>query len=179
MIIPDRKLIELLKTKEIVIHGLNHEQIQPSSIDLRLGNHFLKMDENNLSSIKIGEEVNYVEYNENEIFIPPHSYILATTKEYLKLPNNITAFVGGRSTITRLGLFVQNTGWIPPGFEGEITLELYNANRVPIQIQSNKRICQLVFSQMNDESINPYRGKYQGQKNATGSILDEKNLKNY
>ncbi|WP_306298989.1 hypothetical protein [Bacillus sp. OV166] len=52
----------------------------------------------------------------------------------------MTAFVEGRSSIGRLGLFIQNAGWVDPGFEGHITLELYNANRVPIELRAGRRI---------------------------------------
>ena len=89
--------------------------------------------------------------------------------EYVRLPNNLTAFVEGRSSIGRMGLFIQNAGWVDPGFEGEITLELYNANQLPIRLKSGRRVCQLVFAQMDQEAFYPYQGKYQGQRDATGS----------
>ena len=57
------------------------------------------------------------------------SVCVATTMEYFKLPINITAFVEGRSSLGRMGLFIQNAGWADSGFEGEITLELSNSNR--------------------------------------------------
>ncbi|MBU1151751.1 dCTP deaminase, partial [Patescibacteria group bacterium] len=104
-----------------------------------------------------------------EFTIPPHTFLLATIQEYIKLPNNLTAFVEGRSSIGRIGLFIQNAGWVDPGFEGRITLELYNASSLPIVLKAGKRICQLVFAQMDQEAENPYRGKYQGQSQTVGS----------
>jgi len=89
--------------------------------------------------------------------------------EYVRLPNNLTAFVEGRSSIGRIGLFIQNAGWVDPGFEGRITLELYNASSLPIMLQAGRRICQLVFCSMDREAEKPYAGKYQGQKKAVGS----------
>jgi len=77
--------------------------------------------------------------------------------------------VEGRSSIGRIGLFIQNAGWIDPGFEGRITLELYNASSLPIKLQAGKRICQLVFCTMDQKAENPYQGKYQGQKVTVGS----------
>ena len=87
----------------------------------------------------------------------------------------MTAFVEGRSSLGRMGLFIQNAGWVDPGFKGEITLELFNANRCAIELQSGRRVGQLVFAQMDDTAWNPYNGKYQGQKGATGSkvFMDE------
>jgi len=105
------------------------------------------------------------------IVIPPHSFLLATTREYIRLPNDLTAFVEGRSSIGRIGLFIQNAGWVDPGFEGTITLELYNANRLPIRLQEGRRICQLVFARMDQVAHRPYQGKYQFQQRATGSRI--------
>ncbi|RKD33917.1 dCTP deaminase [Thermohalobacter berrensis] len=169
MILSDKTLKEMISNNKLIIDPLTEEQIQPASVDLRLGRNFLKVDENSIESMCLDKEIKYVEFNSNEVIIPPNSFLLATTKEYIKLPNNVTAFVEGRSSIGRMGLFIQNAGWVDPGFEGEITLELYNANRLPIKLKAGRRICQLVFALMDEEAENPYNGKYQGQKKATGS----------
>lgn len=107
----------------------------------------------------------------------PGEFVLATTMEYFELPDNLTAFVEGRSSLGRMGLFIQNAGWVDPGFKGEITLELFNANRCAIELKAGRRVGQLVFAQLDDNARNPYRGKYQGQKGATGSkvFLDKEN----
>lgn len=169
MILSDKTIKKKLANKELIIDPIDNLQIQPASVDMRLGNDFLKVDENSLPVMTLNDEVNYKEVNGSEIIIPPHSFLLATTKEYIKLPDNLTAFVEGRSSIGRMGLFIQNAGWVDPGFEGQITLELYNANRLPIKLESDRRICQLVFASMDKEADNPYQGKYQGQKNTVGT----------
>lgn len=160
----------MIENKELVIEPIEEDrQIQPASVDIRLGRHFLKVDENRVESMCLQEEIEYIEIESDEIIIPPNSFLLATTMEYIKLPNYLTAFVEGRSSIGRMGLFIQNAGWVNPGFEGEITLELYNANRLPIKLISGRRICQLVFALMDKATLNPYDGKYQRQRRATGS----------
>ena len=171
MILSDVTLKSMLNSGELVVDPLTEEQIQPASIDVRLSDHFLKVDENRLEVIRLDKEVSYEEITQSEIVIPPNSFLLATTREYICLPNDVTAFVEGRSSIGRIGLFIQNAGWVDPGFEGMITLELYNANRLPIRLQAGRRICQLVFARMDQTTPNPYRGKYQGQRNATGSRI--------
>lgn len=171
MILSDRKIIELLNNKELQIAPIDDEQIQPASVDIRLGNHFLKLDENRIEAMSMTDEIKYISFEADEIIIPPHSFLLATTKEYIKLPNNLTAFVEGRSSVGRMGLFIQNAGWVDPGFEGQITLELFNANRLPIRLESGRRICQLVFAQMDQAAASPYCGKYQGQMNSVGSRI--------
>lgn len=159
----------MVESGELGIGPLTPESIQPASVDCRLGNHYLMMEEADNSVIDLSSEIKYRDYSGDSVLLPPHSFILATTMEYVRLPNNITAFVEGRSSIGRMGLFIQNAGWVDPGFEGQITLELFNANSLPIRLEAGRRICQLVFCKMDDVALNPYRGKYQGQRNTTGS----------
>ncbi len=169
MILSDVTIRQMLDRGELVVSPVEQHQIQPASVDLRLGRHFLKVDENSMASIAMDEEIKYVEIERDEIIIPPHSFLLATTMEYIKLPPGITAFVEGRSSIGRMGLFIQNAGWVDAGFEGEITLELFNANRLPIRLLSGRRVCQLVFARMDKKAERPYAGKYLYQRKATGS----------
>ncbi len=169
MILSDKTLQSMIKTGDLVVEPLTPESIQPASVDCRLGTHFLVVEDFNMTSIDMDSEVKYREFEGDTITIPPHTFLLATTMEWVKLPNDLTAFVEGRSSIGRLGLFIQNAGWVDPGFEGNITLELYNANSLPITLKAGRRICQLVFCKMDQEALNPYRGKYQGQKRSVGS----------
>lgn len=174
MILSGRTILEKLEKKELYIEPITRSQIQPASVDLRLGNHFLTIDEHVTPMISLDKPAEYKEIYQQVIIIPPQSFILGTTLEFISLPNNMTAFVEGRSSIGRLGLFIQNAGWVDPGFEGHITLELYNANRVPIELKEGRRICQLVLASL-DQETTPYMGKYVGQNKATESrvYLDE------
>lgn len=178
MILSDRDIREYIDKKQLVIRPLEEGQIQPASIDLRLGNHFLKLCENDFSLMTMTEETAYDSFVSEEVIIPSNSFLLATTREYIELPGNLTAFVEGRSSIGRMGLFIQNAGWVDPGFRGRITLELYNANRLPICLKADRRICQLVFAQMKNPAEQVYNGKYQGQQLSVGSriFLDKENI---
>lgn len=169
MIISDKTLKKLLKSGELVVTPLAKESIQPASIDCRLGDTFLEIDTSAMSTISMSDEIIYRKVVRDTITIPAHSFILATTVEYFEIPPNITAFVEGRSSIGRMGLFIQNAGLIDPGFKGKVTLELYNANSLPIVLEKNRRICQFVFYFMDQAAENPYKGKYQGQDNTVGS----------
>ena len=171
MILSDKSIKKYLESGELLIEPLEPRQIQPASVDIRLGHNFLRLDENNFGTMTMTDEIEYTRFECDELIIPSGSFLLATTMEYIRLPNNLTAFVEGRSSIGRMGLFIQNAGWVDPGFEGEITLELYNANRLPIRLEAGRRICQLVFAAMDDEAENPYCGKYQKQRSAVGSRI--------
>lgn len=169
MIISDKTLKKLIKSGDLVVDPINEQSIQPASIDCRLGDTFLEIDSSAMSAISMSDEIIYRKVVKDSITIPAHSFILATTIEYIELPDNITAFVEGRSSIGRMGLFIQNAGWVDPGFKGKVTLELYNANSLPIILEKNRRICQFVFCFMDDHAETPYVGKYQGQKDTVGS----------
>ncbi|MCB0379349.1 MAG: dCTP deaminase [Bdellovibrionales bacterium] len=169
MILSDGGLKKLIDEGQLVVDPLTPESIQPASIDCRLGDHFLVVEQHDMKTISMSQEIKYREVVADRIVIAPHSFLLATTMEYIKLPNNMVSFVEGRSSIGRMGLFIQNAGWVDPGFEGRITLELYNANSLPIELEAGRRICQLVFGLMDDEALSPYQGKYQGQTKSVGS----------
>lgn len=175
MIISDYSIKKMLASGELSISPIDDHQIQPASVDIRLGNTFGIIDDTTHSILHLDKEIRYKTIQAERYLLLPGQFVLATTKEYFKLPNNITAFVEGRSSIGRLGLFIQNAGWVDPGFEGEITLELFNANKCAIELQFGHRVGQLVFAMLDENALNPYCGKYQGQRGATGSkiFLDE------
>ena len=169
MILSDKTISEMLKRKDLVIEPLNAEQIQPASVDIRLGNTFSIVEDTPSGIITLNSEIRYKTITADRYLLLPGQFVLATTMEYFELPDDLTAFVEGRSSLGRMGLFIQNAGWVDPGFHGEITLELFNANRCAIELQTGRRVGQLVFAKMDSAALNPYRGKYQGQRGATGS----------
>lgn len=169
MILSDKSIRQKLDSGHLVIDPLDPASIQPASIDCRLGTHFLLIDEHHMDFITMKDEIKYRAIDSDAITLPPHSFLLATTLEHIELPDDLTAFVEGRSSIGRMGLFIQNAGWVDPGFKGRITLELYNANSLPIRLESHRRICQLVFCKMDSRADRPYQGKYQNQQTTIGS----------
>lgn len=171
MILSDRTLKGMIESGELYVDPLQENSIQPASIDCHLGSHYLIVDDFNMGTMKLDAEISYREVNSETLILPPHTFILATTAEYVKMPPDLTAFVEGRSSIGRMGLFIQNAGWVDPGFEGRITLELFNANSLPIELQAGRRICQLVFCKMDQVADTPYQGKYQGQSQSVGSRI--------
>lgn len=169
MILSDKTILKMLKAKTLTIEPLEIGQVQPASVDIRLGNTFSIVEDSATGILDLENEMHYKTIASNTYLLLPNQFVLATTMEYFELPNDLTAFVEGRSSLGRMGLFIQNAGWVDPGFRGEITLELYNANRCAIELKAGRRVGQLVFAKMDNTALNPYHGKYQGQKGATGS----------
>lgn len=170
MILTDGTIKRLLAQGTLGIDPLDPIQIGPASVDLRLGTTFLT-PRATAGMYSMSEEVEYETAEGDSFIVPTHGFVLATTREYIRLPHDLTAFVEGRSSVGRLGLFIQNAGWVDPGFEGAITLELYNANAAPMRIEAGRRICQLVIARADAPVEMPYRGKYQGQRVTTGSRI--------
>lgn len=131
-------------------------QLQPASIDLRLDNKYLP----------INDEI----VKENmEITLPPHELILCQTLEHITLPSNICAWVQGKSSLGRQGIMVHVTaGFIDPSFSGNITLEMYNLTNKPITLKAGDKIAQIIFNILDSPSYRPYghhelNNHYQGQ----------------
>jgi dCTP deaminase len=177
MILSDKTILKMIAEKSLIIEPLERNQIQPASVDIRLGKTFSIVEDSSAGIINLEKEIKYKTITSDTYILLPNQFVLATTMEYFELPNDLTAFVEGRSSLGRMGLFIQNAGWVDPGFKGEITLELYNANRCAIELRAGRRVGQLVFAKMDDIALNPYSGKYQGQRGATGSrvFLDNEN----
>ncbi|MCH5325247.1 MAG: dCTP deaminase [Eubacterium sp.] len=175
MILSDKTIIKMLDEGSLTITPLEQAQIQPASVDVRLGDTFGVVEDSSKGIITLDSEISYKTIKTDTYLLLPGQFVLATTMEYFELPDNLTAFVEGRSSLGRMGLFIQNAGWVDPGFKGEITLELFNANRCAIELKAGRRVGQLVFAEMDNNALNPYNGKYQGQTGATGSrvFMDE------
>jgi dCTP deaminase len=169
MILSDKTILDMVVDNRLGIAPLDRSQIQPASVDIRLGNTFSIVEDFPDGIVTMDSKIAYKTITADRYVLMPGQFVLATTMEYFRLPDNLTAFVEGRSSLGRMGLFIQNAGWVDPGFEGEITLELFNANKCAIELKAGRRVGQLVFAEMDKPALHPYRGKYQGQKGATGS----------
>ncbi len=177
MILSDKTITRMCADGTLSISPLEHEQIQPASVDIRLGDTFNIVEDSPAGIITLDSEIKYKTIKADTYLLLPGQFVLATTMETISLPENLTSFVEGRSSLGRMGLFIQNAGWVDPGFQGEITLELFNANRCAIELKAGRRVGQLVLAEMDEAALNPYNGKYQGQKGATGSRvhMDQEN----
>ncbi len=170
MILSDKTIIEYINCSKIRIDPFNEKLVQCSSLDLRLDSSIAFYENTDIIDVKTPIQAKTSSFEEHFV-IKPGEFLLASTLEYIKLPENITAFVEGRSSLGRLGLFIENAGWVDAGFEGQITLELYNANKYPIKLYKNMKICQLVFALLDKIPSNIYKGKYSAQRGATPSRI--------
>lgn len=111
MILSDRTIEKMLAEGSLTITPLTKEQIQPASVDIRLGNTFSITEDSSTGVITMEREILYRTIQTDTYILLPGQFILATTMEYFELPDDLTAFVEGRSSLGRMGLFIQNAGW--------------------------------------------------------------------
>ena len=164
-ILSDKTIKEYLNEGKIVIDPLKDEQqIQPSSVDMRLGDEFKVFKVIRKPYIDPKDEEDIAEYMESStvpegeaFIIHPNEFALATTQEYVKVPDDLVARVEGRSSMGRLGVTMHVTaGYVDPGFEGRITLEISNIGAMPVALYPGQRVCQLVFETMTTPAELPY-----------------------
>lgn len=164
-ILSDKTIKECLEEGKIVIDPLKDEQqIQPSSVDMRLGDEFKVFKVIRKPYIDPKDEEDIAEYMESStvpegeaFIIHPNEFALATTQEYVKVPDDLVARVEGRSSMGRLGVTMHVTaGYVDPGFEGRITLEISNIGAMPVALYPGQRVCQLVFETMTTPAELPY-----------------------
>ena len=187
MLLEDRAIIERLLDKElkqrIIITPLIDpvKQIGPSSVDVRLGGNFTVPTTSRLGSIDPDKEelvkgyTSAVDIGHNEaFFLHPGECVLASTMEYIRVPRDLACRIEGRSSWGRLGLLVHATaGFVDPGFSGNLTFELFNAGRLPIQLKPGMRMAQLCFFELKDFPNVAYdqrpESKYLNSLSAVGS----------
>lgn len=178
MILSDQDIKLAIAAGDIAIESPNDdhmENIHASSMDLRLGKFFkiyehskhAILDPSNPDTFK--DVTRLIEMEKGKPFIvQPGEFILGVTLEKIKIPDNMVARVEGRSSLGRLGIIIHSTaGFVDAGFEGTITLEITNINRMPVALHPGMRVCQLAFETMSSPALVPYHrkhsSKYQGQ----------------
>lgn len=152
-------------------------QIQPVSVDLRLGGVSLR------NGTPLPASVDAMPFSDTARYGPgnpqpkgwvirPHQFLLGSTWEAVGVCENIVGTVEGKSTIAREGLMIESAGLVDPNFHGELTLELFNMSDEPIRLLFGQPICQVCF-QWTDTTPERKYGEadnhYQGQRGPTPS----------
>lgn len=110
----------------------------------------------------------FVEHEGDTVIIPPNSFVLARSVEYIRMPETALAIAVGKSTYARCGV-VANVTPIEPGWEGHVTLEFSNTTPLPAKMYANEGVVQLVFfeGERPEVTYSDRKGKYQGQRGIT------------
>ncbi|MGH3033962.1 MAG: dCTP deaminase [Gaiellaceae bacterium] len=181
MVLSDRTIRRLLEEGRIGIDPYEEELLQPSSVDVRVDRFFRVFHNARYAFIDVKQPMEelteLVEVGDDgEPFIlHPGEFVLGSTLERITLPDDLVARLEGKSSLGRLGLLIHSTaGFIDPGWDGHVTLELSNVANLPITIYYGMKIGQLSFVQLTEPAETPYGAgtlgsKYQGQAGPTPS----------
>ncbi|MEO5725165.1 MAG: dCTP deaminase [Ilumatobacteraceae bacterium] len=179
MILSDHTLREQIALGRIVIEPFDERCVQPSSIDVKLSSHFRVFRNHTSGVIDVKSAVDLTEPVEvsadGGFMLHPGEFVLASTLERIVVPDDMVSRIDGKSSLGRLGLIIHSTaGFIDPGFDGHITLELTNIATLPITLYPAMKVGQISFMRMTTAADNPYGkgahgSKYQGQRGPTPS----------
>ena len=179
MILSDRDIKARILKGDIVVESPDndhHANIGASSMDLRLGKFFKIYDHTKFAVLDPLQPETFkniarlIEVDDERVpfIVQPGEFVLGVTLEKIKISDDMVARVEGRSSLGRLGIIIHSTaGFVDAGFEGTITLEITNINRMPVALYPGMRVCQLAFEEMSSPADVPYHkkgsSKYQGQ----------------
>ena len=181
MVLSDRTIKQEITQGRIVIEPLDPACIQPASVDVHLDKRLLVFRswrypfyidvKKNLEDLT---EIVQIE-DEKPFFLQPGEFVLASTVENITLPDDIVGRLEGKSSLGRIGLLIHSTaGYVDPGWQGRLTLELSNVAKLPVTLYCGMKIGQISFLRLTaaaerlygDESLG---SKYQGQVEPTAS----------
>jgi len=180
MILSDRSIREELAAGRIVIDPLDEAAIQPSSVDLHVDRYFRVFRSHTARVIDVKENqeslTELVEIGGDEsLILHPGEFVLGSTLERVALADDLVGRLEGKSGLGRLGLLIHSTaGFVDPGFDGYLTLELSNVASLPITVYPGMKIGQVSFLRMTSPAGRPYGSaslgsKYQNQRGPTPS----------
>ncbi len=173
---PATKAKETSTTAKSISVALYYYGVSSYGYDVRVGRRY-KIFTNVHSAIvdpKQFTPTSFVDIEADSCLIPPNSFALAETVEYISMPRNYLAICVGKSTYARCGIIVNVTP-IEPEWRGRITLEISNTTPLPAKIYANEGIAQLIFLKGERVCAVSYadkRGKYQDQPGLTLPRVD-------
>jgi dCTP deaminase len=179
VVLSDGAIKRLIEAGQVVIDPYDEALMQPSSLDVRVDRYFRVFRNSRYPYIDVREAqeelTELVEVDEGPFILHPGEFVLGSTLERIALPDDLVARLEGKSSLGRLGLLIHSTaGFIDPGWDGHVTLELSNVANLPITIYPGMKIGQLSFMQLSEPAERPYGSgglgsKYQGQRGPTQS----------
>lgn len=180
VLLSDRDIRAEIASGRLEMDPFDDGLVQPSSIDVCLDSLFRVFDNSRYTHIDPAQQqdelTSLVEPAAGEPFVlHPGEFVLGATRERFGLPDDLAGRLEGKSSLGRLGLLTHSTaGFIDPGFNGHITLELSNVANLPITLWPGMKIGQLCLFRLSSPAEHPYGSaaagsKYQGQRGPTPS----------
>ena len=162
MILSDGDIDHIIKSgKAFLVNPYNEEMLQPNSIDMTLGWELKTLNGKSIdlrcSSYKL----------------KPKEFILGSAFEKVSMPHDLCGHIDGKSSIGRLGVFIENSGFVDSGFVGNITLEIYNASDKEFELYNGMSICQIIFQTLTSPVTIPYGRRDNHYQHSEGTVLSK------
>ena len=178
-VLSDKWIKEMVRTNNM-ISPFENKQVRDNKIsyglssfgyDARVSNEFKIFTNVNSEVIdpKNFKLNNFISKKGDECIIPPNSFVLSSTVEYFRIPNDVMVICLGKSTYARCGIIVNVTP-LEPSWEGNVTLEFSNTTPLPAKIYANEGAAQFIFLKGNEKPDITYadrNGKYMKQSGVT------------
>src|SRR5699024_8390893 len=180
VLLSDHDIRTEIEAGRVRLDPFDDEMIQPASVDVRIDRYFrlLHNHQHALTDPAIAQPDLPREAPvapAEAYMLHPGEFVLASTYEQITLPDDVAARLEGKSSLGRLGLLTHSpAGFIDPGFQGHITLELSNMATLPVALWPGMKIGQLCFFRLSNPSSRPYGSagnlnRYLGQRGPTPS----------
>ncbi len=158
--------VEAQKSTGLISYGLSS-----MGYDLRVADEYKVFTNLNSTIVdpKAFDPKSFVDFKGPSCIIPPNSFALARSLEYLRIPRSILGICIGKSSYARCGIVVNITP-LEPEWEGHLTIEISNTTPLPAKIYSGEGIAQLIFFESAtgcETSYGDRKGKYQAQRGIT------------
>src|SRR5205085_3343151 len=114
--------------------------------DVRVGRHFKVFTNAHCAVVdpKRFDPASFVDIEGDFCLIPPNSFALAETVEYLEIPRDVIGICLGKSTLARVGIIVNVTP-LEPEWRGKVTIEISNTTPLPAKVYAGEGIAQVLF----------------------------------
>ena len=162
MILSDRDIDQIIKSGQaFLVNPYNEEMLQPNSIDMTLGDELKTLN---------GK---CIDLSQDSYKLKPKEFILGSTIEKVSMPLDLCGHIDGKSSIGRLGVFIENSGFVDSGFVGNITLEIYNASDKGFELYHGMPICQILFYTLTSPVMKPYGTRDNHYQHSNGTVLSK------
>lgn len=164
----EQRMIEPFEEK-LVRNGKVSYGLSSYGYDLRVADEF-KIFTNVHSAVvdpKKFDEKSFVDVQgQGHVLIPPNSFALTRSLEYIRMPNDVLGLCIGKSTYARCGIIVNVTP-LQPEWEGSLIIEISNTTPLPAKIYAGEGIAEILFFKSDSLAENSYKdlsGAYSHQK---------------
>ena len=164
MLLPDNEILREVESGTLQIFPFDKKMLQPASYDLKVGKDAATIPKNGDPRIDLEEEGFFI--------VAPYAPAVVYALEYLKFPDDLAGRFGLKSSLSRRGIYASVGPQVDPGFEGKLSVTLFNLTPVPIALNYGDSFLSLEFQRLSGKASKGYTGEYQGRQTFTSKEIE-------